>query len=102
MHLDILKCVTEINYLVVAVSTDEFNAIKNKKHIIMKRKNVKSVGYIDLVILRIIGSKRDGQVIKLMLLLWDQIGKVMKISKSEVCAICIYREQKEYLQRLKI
>ncbi|MDD2409946.1 MAG: glycerol-3-phosphate cytidylyltransferase [Bacilli bacterium] len=53
-HINILKRAKELgDYLVVAVSTDEFNATKNKKayHSYEDRKQiVESVKYVDLVI----------------------------------------------------
>lgn len=53
-HLEILRRAKEMgDYLVVAVSTDEFNAIKNKKayHSFETRKKMlEAIRYVDLVI----------------------------------------------------
>lgn len=53
-HINILKRAKELgDYLVVAVSTDEFNAIKNKKSYYSyedRKKIVESIRYVDLVI----------------------------------------------------
>lgn len=40
------------DYLIVALSTDEFNILKGKKHTLIMRpeKNLKSIRYVDLVI----------------------------------------------------
>lgn len=53
-HINILKRAKELgDYLVVAVSTDEFNAIKNKKSYFSyedRKKIVEAIRYVDLVI----------------------------------------------------
>ena len=53
-HINILKRAKELgDYLVVAVSTDEFNAIKNKKSYFNyedRKRIVESIKYVDLVI----------------------------------------------------
>jgi glycerol-3-phosphate cytidylyltransferase len=53
-HIEILRRAKEMgDYLVVAVSTDEFNAIKNKKayhNYETRKKMLESVRYVDLVI----------------------------------------------------
>lgn len=53
-HINLLKRAKELgDYLIVAVSTDEFNAIKNKKSYFSyedRKKIVESIRYVDLVI----------------------------------------------------
>ena len=53
-HLNLLKRAKELgNYLIVGVSTDEFNKIKGKKTLIPfeeRKEIVKSIKYVDLVI----------------------------------------------------
>ena len=52
-HIEILRRAKALgDYLVVAVSTDEFNAIKNKKayHNYERKKMLEAVRYVDLVI----------------------------------------------------
>lgn len=53
-HLNLLQKIKKIgDYLIVAVSTDEFNSIKGKKTIIpysQRSKIVESIKYVDLVI----------------------------------------------------
>ncbi|QGX00468.1 glycerol-3-phosphate cytidylyltransferase [Streptococcus ruminicola] len=53
-HIEILRRAKELgDYLVVAVSTDEFNAIKNKKayhNYETRKKMLEAIRYVDLVI----------------------------------------------------
>lgn len=53
-HIEILRRAKELgDYLVVAVSTDEFNAIKGKKayhNYLTRKKMLEAVRYVDLVI----------------------------------------------------
>lgn len=53
-HIEILRRAKELgSYLVVAVSTDEFNAIKNKKayyNYETRKKMLEAIRYVDLVI----------------------------------------------------
>lgn len=63
-HIEILRRAKALgNYLVVAVSTDEFNAIKNKKayhDYETRKKMLEAVRYVDLVIPeKDWGQKRD-------------------------------------------
>ena len=63
-HIDILRRAKALgDYLVVAVSTDEFNAIKNKKayhDYATRKKMLEAVRYVDLVIPeKNWGQKRD-------------------------------------------
>lgn len=63
-HIEILRRAKALgDYLVVAVSTDEFNAIKNKKayhDYVTRKKMLEAVRYVDLVIPeKDWGQKRD-------------------------------------------
>ena len=63
-HIEILRRAKALgDYLVVAVSTDEFNAIKNKKayhDYATRKKMLEAVRYVDLVIPeKNWGQKRD-------------------------------------------
>lgn len=63
-HIEILRRAKALgDYLVVAVSTDEFNAIKNKKayhNYATRKKMLEAVRYVDLVIPeKDWGQKRD-------------------------------------------
>lgn len=53
-HIEILRRAKELgDYLIVAVSTDEFNAIKNKKayhNYYTRKKMLEAIRYVDLVI----------------------------------------------------
>lgn len=53
-HIEILRRAKELgDYLVVGVSTDEFNALKNKKayhNYELRKKMIEAIRYVDLVI----------------------------------------------------
>jgi glycerol-3-phosphate cytidylyltransferase len=67
-HIEILRRAKALgDYLVVAVSTDEFNAIKNKKayhDYATRKKMLEAVRYVDLVIPEKDWSQKRGDVKK--------------------------------------
>ena len=59
-HIELLRRAKQYgDYLIVALSTDEFNKIKQKSYYNYEQKKMmlESIRYVDLVILRTIGNK---------------------------------------------
>lgn len=85
-HIELLRRAREMgDYLIVALSTDEFNQIKNKKSYYdyeQRKMMLESIRYVDLVIPEEGWAKKKKMLIVLMLmsLLWVTIGKANLIS----------------------
>nr|BCB22753.1 glycerol-3-phosphate cytidylyltransferase [Erysipelothrix tonsillarum] len=66
-HLELLKRSKELgDYLIVAVSTDEFNAIKGKKTVISfedRMKIVESIKYVDEVIAENMWDQKENDIL---------------------------------------
>ena len=81
-HIELLRRAREMgDYLIVALSTDEFNQIKNKKSYYdfeQRKMMLESIRYVDLVIPKMDGVKKKQTLIVMMLmcLLWAMTGKV--------------------------
>lgn len=85
-HIELLRRAREMgDYLIVALSTDEFNQIKNKKSYYdyeQRKMMLESIRYVDLVIPEEGWGQKKKMliVLKLMSLLWVTIGKANLIS----------------------
>lgn len=81
-HIELLRRAREMgDYLIVALSTDEFNQIKNKKSYYdfeQRKMMLESIRYVDLVIPEDgWGQKKQTLIVMmLMFLLWAMTGKV--------------------------
>lgn len=62
-HIELLRRAREMgDYLIVALSSDEFNKIKNKKSYYsyeQRKMMLESIRYVDLVIPEMIGDKKQ-------------------------------------------
>lgn len=81
-HIEILRRAKALgDYLVVALSTDEFNESKGKiayHSYDTRKKMLEAIRYVDLVIPETIGSKKQMMLPNIILiqLLWAQTGQV--------------------------
>lgn len=106
-HIEILRRAKELgDYLVVAVSTDEFNAIKNKKayhNYETRKKMLEAIRYVDLVIPEKNWQQKKDDVkdYKIDTVVMVLIGKEMKILKFLRTYVKLYicQELKVFLQR---
>lgn len=84
-HIEILRRAKELgDYLIVAVSTDEFNEIKGKKayhNYETRKKMLEAIRYVDLVIPEIDWKQKRNDVIdyKVDVVVMGSDGKIMKI-----------------------
>ena len=84
-HIELLRRAREMgDYLIVALSTDEFNQIKHKKSYYdyeQRKMMLESIRYVDLVIPeKGWGQKDDVEKFDVDVLLWDMTGKVNSTS----------------------
>lgn len=105
-HINILKCAKELgDYLIVGLSTDEFNKLKNKKAYFEYEKRkimLEAIKYVDEVIPEEDWEqkKKDIQNITLIFLSWAMIGKGSLTTWIIIAKLSIYREQKVYRQQV--
>lgn len=84
-HIEILRRAKELgDYLIVAVSTDEFNEIKGKKayhNYETRKKMLEAIRYVDLVIPENDWKQKRNDVIdyKVDVVVMESDGKIMKI-----------------------
>lgn len=84
-HIEILRRAKELgDYLIVAVSTDEFNEIKGKKayhNYETRKKMLEAIRYVDLVIPENDWKQKRNDVIdyKVDVVVMGSEGKIMKI-----------------------
>ncbi len=101
-HINILRRAKELgDYLLVVLSTDEFNAIKNKKayYSYEDRKQIlEAIRYVDEVIPENTWNRKFLMLLTmiLMCLLWDMTGRENLISSRNIVKLFICQEQKEF------
>mgnify|MGYP004597941683 FL=1 len=84
-HIEILRRAKELgDYLIVAVSTDEFNEIKGKKayhNYETRKKMLEAIRYVDLVIPENDWKQKRNDIIdyKVDVVVMESDGKIMKI-----------------------
>ena len=84
-HIEILRRAKKLgDYLIVAVSTDEFNEIKGKKayhNYETRKKMLEAIRYVDLVIPENDWKQKRNDVIdyKVDVVVMESDGKIMKI-----------------------
>ena len=106
-HINILRRAKELgDYLIVAVSTDEFNTLKHKEayHSFEERKQIlEAIKYVDEVIGEDSWDQKTKDVknIILILSLWGMTGKANSIFLMSIVMLFISLEPVEY-QRQKL